>query len=94
MSSAERFLEMADLLVVSHWDLILREVYLAFAMVASLENSKGLLLATMHLIELQRSLLVCAAYICESLESLGGRIAKFCIAKAKLVKFIGQGIEK
>eukprot|EP00957_Ditylum_brightwellii_P047417 3601864-Ditylum_brightwellii.AAC.1 len=76
---------MAGCLVVSHWDLIMREVYLAFAMVASLENSKCL-------IELQRGLLVCAACIRESLESLGGVIANFYNVKAELIKFIGQGI--
>eukprot|EP00957_Ditylum_brightwellii_P105742 8064489-Ditylum_brightwellii.AAC.2 len=35
------------LLVVSHWDLIFRELYLDVAMVASLENSKALLLVAM-----------------------------------------------
>eukprot|EP00957_Ditylum_brightwellii_P095970 7312036-Ditylum_brightwellii.AAC.1 len=46
------------------------------------------------LVEFQRSLLVCVACIYESLEGLSGVIAKLHDVKAKLVKFVRQGIEK
>eukprot|EP00957_Ditylum_brightwellii_P133135 10150849-Ditylum_brightwellii.AAC.1 len=45
-------------------------------------------------IELQISLLVCAACICECLESLSGVIAKFCNVKAELVELVEQVSEE